>query len=194
MRRRRPVKSPARCLPRRHETCWGALQPPPRDADGSGARRGADAHYAVAMAREAAEQYGGAAPGAPLEARRGARRAGHRRAREHAVALLARDAEPRAPWGRSAPQLCRDMPLARAFSVRTAPCPRIRLHSQTAKAPWRIPGDDCILYCPSTQTPSQRRFARSDTNVRDRLRCTARLSQHEMLPKDASEAALPRRS
>ena len=39
------------------------------------------------MAREAAEQDGGAAPGAPLEARRGARRAGHRRAREHAVGL-----------------------------------------------------------------------------------------------------------
>ena len=63
------------------------LKPPPGDADGSGARRGADAHDAVAMAREEAEQYGGAAPGAPLEARQGVRRAGHRRAREHAVRL-----------------------------------------------------------------------------------------------------------
>ena len=62
-------------------------KPSPGDADGSGARRGADTRDTVAMAREAAEQNGGAAPGAPLEVRRGVRRAGHRRAREHAKHL-----------------------------------------------------------------------------------------------------------
>ena len=71
---------------------------------------------------------------------RAARRVGRREAQS---------LEPRpAAWGRSAPQLCRDTPLARAFSVGTAPCPRIRLHSQTAKAPGAFPVTSvfCIVH------------------------------------------------